>query len=157
MSLTQELKRKEFETLWARYPNKDGKKQAWKHYNRDIKTYADVLKINTALDNYIAHLKQEDWKKPKNGSTWFNNWQDWIKEFTANELIKPIISPSIKLPEPKRLRHSDGTLFSFRQVLVATSGEGSKPVQCYDRYSRKKGSFAIQTITRLNNAPCNMW
>lgn len=88
MSLTQELKKKAFEDLWQKYPNKDGKKQAWACYNNSIKTYQDIQKITAALDNYISHLKQEDWKKPKNGSTWFNNWRDWIKEFTANELVK---------------------------------------------------------------------
>ena len=95
MSLTLDLKQKEFEALWLRYPNKDGKKQAWRHYNRSIKTYQDVQSISTALDNYINHLKQEDWKKPKNGSTWFNNWQDWIKVCTPNELINPMRSKAL--------------------------------------------------------------
>jgi hypothetical protein len=67
-----------FEDLWERYPNKDGKKAAEKYFHSTVKTEEDYTAINKALDKYITNLKTETWKKPKNGSTWFNNWQDWI-------------------------------------------------------------------------------
>lgn len=69
----------DFDAVWKRYPNKDGKKAAEKHFNTTVKTEDDYAAINKALDNY---LKSDKVKKGfiKNGSTWFNNWQDWIEE-----------------------------------------------------------------------------
>lgn len=68
-----------FEKIWERYPNKDGRKAAERHFSATVKTPEQINQINKALDNYLQHLQKEDWKRPKNGSTWFNNWQDWIK------------------------------------------------------------------------------
>lgn len=66
-----------FDEVWKRYPNKDGKKASEKHFNTTVKTEEDYAAINKALDNY---LNSDKVKKGfiKNGSTWFNNWQDWI-------------------------------------------------------------------------------
>jgi hypothetical protein len=68
----------DFDSLWKRYPLKDGKKNAERHFKATVKTNEDWKKINKALDNYLKHLQVETWKKPKNGSTWFNNWPDWV-------------------------------------------------------------------------------
>lgn len=67
-----------FDEIWEKYPVKDGRKEARRHFNATVKTEQDWNNINKALNNYLAHLKKEMWKNPKNGSTWFNNWQDWI-------------------------------------------------------------------------------
>jgi hypothetical protein len=93
----KEVKNKElsdFETVWKLYPNKDGKKQAEKHFHAGVKTEKDFADIMTALGNYKTHLTVETWKKPKNGSTWFNNWHDWIdwkeqaeKDYTDNPIF----------------------------------------------------------------------
>lgn len=72
-----------FETLWRDYPNRDGKKAALRHFNTTVKSEADCRRIRTALDNYLADLRANDWKKPKNGSTWFNNWMDWEHRASA--------------------------------------------------------------------------
>jgi len=66
-----------FESLWKTYPAKDGKKRAMVHFQATVKSDEDCKRIKTALDNYLAHLEVETWKKPKNGVTWFGNWQDW--------------------------------------------------------------------------------
>lgn len=66
-----------FEELWKIYPSKDGRKAAFKHFTSTVKNEADCQRIRKALNNYLDHLKAETWKKPKNGATWFNNWQDW--------------------------------------------------------------------------------
>lgn len=67
----------DFESLWAKYPNKDGKKAAERHFHNEVKNDQDWQDINTALKNY---LESDVVKKGfiKNGSTWFNNWRDWI-------------------------------------------------------------------------------
>lgn len=75
-----------FEIIWKKYPVKDGKKYASKHFNTTIKNETDWNNINQALTNY---LQSDRVKKGfiKNGSTWFNNWQDWI------DYIEPTIEP----------------------------------------------------------------
>ncbi len=66
-----------FENLWKIYPNKDGKKQAIKHFNTSVKTQKDAEDIQHALENYlVSDTVQKGFIK--NGSTWFNNWRDWI-------------------------------------------------------------------------------
>ncbi len=67
-----------FEVLWGEYPNKDGRKKAMAHFNASVETEQDSIDIKVALDNYKNHLKDNSWKPPKSGSTWFNNWRDWI-------------------------------------------------------------------------------
>lgn len=66
-----------FEKLWKAYPGIGKRKLAERHYRATVKNEADMDRINYALGNYQDHLKTETWKKPQNGETWFNNWQDW--------------------------------------------------------------------------------
>lgn len=68
-----------FDEIWSQYPNKDGKKQAERHFFASVLTQADYDDIKTALTKYRAHLRKETWKQPKSASTWFNNWQDWVE------------------------------------------------------------------------------
>ena len=83
-----EWHRNQFEALWGYYPSKDGKKEAFKHFCASVNSDEDLRNLNLALYNYKAHLKKETWKKPKNGKTFFNNWQDWI-----NDPTKPTTNP----------------------------------------------------------------
>ncbi len=79
-----------FEKLWAKYPNKDGKKEALRHFQASVKTESDMQNIETALINYLA----SDTVKQgfiKNGSTWFNNWRDWVSFAGVGK--KPIVQP----------------------------------------------------------------
>lgn len=66
-----------FDLLWARYPSKTNSKAARRHYAASVKVMADFLDIQKALENY---LRSERVQKGfiQNGSTWFNNWRDWI-------------------------------------------------------------------------------
>lgn len=68
---------KAFSELWELYPNKDGRKQAYKHFEASVKNEQDFKNIKSALDNYLNSQKVRN-GFIKNGSTWFNNWQDWI-------------------------------------------------------------------------------
>lgn len=67
-----------FISIWDKYPNKDGRKLALKHFISSVKSQKDWDNINKALTNYKKMLDVETWKNAKNGSTWFNNWEDWI-------------------------------------------------------------------------------
>ena len=68
----------DFESRWNLYPSKDGRKAAEKHFRATVRSEEELADFDTALKKYLEHLRVNDWKKPKNGSTWFNNWQDWI-------------------------------------------------------------------------------
>jgi hypothetical protein len=67
-----------FENIWAKYPSRVGKKHAERHFIASVKTQEDLENIKKALDNY---LQSERVQKGfiQNGSTWFNNWKDWIE------------------------------------------------------------------------------
>lgn len=72
------LVRKWFEEIWSKYPNRVGKKQAQRHYEATVKSEKDRFDCQDALVKYQKHLEENTWKKPQNGSTWFNNWRDWF-------------------------------------------------------------------------------
>lgn len=69
----------DFEEIWKRYPNKQGKDDAKVRFEKNIITEKDWKEINQALDSYIAHVNKTPWLEWQNGSTWFNkNWKDFI-------------------------------------------------------------------------------
>lgn len=67
-----------FEELWNKYPKRIGKKHAKRHFESTVKTEEDVRAIQIALNNYLS---SERVMKGfiQNGSTWFNQWQDWVE------------------------------------------------------------------------------
>lgn len=65
-----------FEGLWQHYPNKDGRKAALRHFRASVRSTADLVRIRDALRNYLASDRVQK-GFVKNGSTWFNGWQDW--------------------------------------------------------------------------------
>lgn len=63
-----------FEAIWKEYPNKAGKKEAFKHYKKwrkESKEHTDDY-LMAKLKAYKQDLSANQWKKPMNGSTWFN-------------------------------------------------------------------------------------
>jgi hypothetical protein len=69
-----------FDKLWKVYPNKVGKQFALKVFQSSVKSQKDADSINAALGNYLTLLDIEAWRKPQDGSRWFNNWRNWITE-----------------------------------------------------------------------------
>lgn len=66
-----------FASVWSRYPSRTGRKAAERHYGSSVLTMKDFLDLQMALDNY---LRSDRVKRGyiQNGSTWFNNWRDWV-------------------------------------------------------------------------------
>ena len=66
-----------FKEVWDKYPNKDGRKEALRHFKATILNVDDHARCKQALENYLASDRV---KKGfvKNGSTWFNCWEDWV-------------------------------------------------------------------------------
>lgn len=63
-----------FESIWKEYPNKAGKKEAFRHYKKwrkESKEHTDEY-LMEKLKAYKKDLADNQWKKPMNGSTWFN-------------------------------------------------------------------------------------
>jgi hypothetical protein len=130
-----------FEKLWKLYPLRDGKKSALKHFLSSVKTDIDFINIQNALKNYKSHLRQPSnaWKKAKNGSTWFNNWKDWIT-YTEERIVKqpkfvPMTKEQIK---DQKIRFSSEFQHKLRLKLQT----------CW-RLARSR--------MRYNQAPANMW
>jgi DNA polymerase III gamma/tau subunit len=69
----------DFDAAWKEYPNKVGKSDALKRFNATVKSKEDETNLRLAMKNYLNHLKIETWKRPQNGSTWFNQWRDWVE------------------------------------------------------------------------------
>lgn len=70
-----------FESLWKLYPEKKGKGQVPDAAKRRLlKTGFDEM--SRAIDRYKAELeKDKDWRKPQNGSTFFNSgYVDYLDE-----------------------------------------------------------------------------
>lgn len=69
-----------FEWFWKVYICKDGKKIAERHFGATVTKDQDALDISIALSKYLTHLSldKNKFKNPKAGSTWFNNWRDWV-------------------------------------------------------------------------------
>ena len=61
-----------FESIWKLYPNKKGKGQI---SDSKKKTLYDIGldEMTRAIERYKTDLAKEDWRKPQNGSTFFNS------------------------------------------------------------------------------------
>lgn len=73
----------DFEQAWSAYPEKVGKREAARHYRASVKTAADHQDLINALEcyrRYVEAQRADGWadRRWQNGSTWFNNWRDWI-------------------------------------------------------------------------------
>jgi hypothetical protein len=93
-----------FTQIWAKYPRKEGMKEAFRHFTASIKNERDLIDIQSALKNYKAHLIAANTEPQfvKQGATWFNNWRDWI--------ISPVpTAPAAKIWTPPPMSESDKT------------------------------------------------
>lgn len=80
-----------FEKLWKLYPNKKGKGQVPLTKKKNLLKIGEEELIR-AIDRYKTDLeKDKDWRKPQNGSTFFNSgYVDYLDEnYTPGEVEKP--------------------------------------------------------------------
>ena len=62
-----------FERLWQMYPNKKGKGQVSETQKKRLLSIGEDALVK-AIERYSAELKKDaDWRKPQNGSTFFNS------------------------------------------------------------------------------------
>lgn len=91
---------KEFDTLWAMYPKKEGKKIALSSYIKARKVMKYTYEtIKLGLERYIRHLEDtnEDYKYIKLGKTWFTS-ECWNDDYTppTNLKRKPTLNDYLK-------------------------------------------------------------
>lgn len=67
-----------FTLVWDQYPKKIGRKEAERHFRASVKTGEDEVAILAALTKYLEHIAKNPTRPYQDGSTWFNNWRDWI-------------------------------------------------------------------------------
>jgi len=80
--LSPKEKEERFKAVWLLYPRREGRKEALKHFMASVSTEADAQKLTSAMENYKSYLKKNKTEAQfiKMGSTWFNQWDDWIPE-----------------------------------------------------------------------------
>lgn len=61
-----------FEKVWALYPNKKGKGQVSKTQKAKLAKIG-LEQLTRCIDRYLSELKKDEWRKPQNGSTFFNS------------------------------------------------------------------------------------
>lgn len=78
-----------FTELWERYPRRVGRKAALRHFTASVLSTEDWVAIQQALNRY---LESGEVKRGfvQHGSTWFNNWRDWV-----NYVEPPPPTPSV--------------------------------------------------------------
>ena len=78
--IREENKNAFFESLWQQYPRREGKKEALRHYIASVKTEQEQQAIQKALNNYKIKIDKEkiESKYIMHGSSWFNNWRDYV-------------------------------------------------------------------------------
>lgn len=88
--LAQQVEREsfnDFESAWCIYPRKAGKEAALKSYLKKIKNQSDHDLLMKAIENYRQSTKGTEVKFLKYGSTFFNQWRDWVDYKESPSLI----------------------------------------------------------------------
>lgn len=75
----------EFDSLWEKYPRKEGKQAAFRAYKKARKEGVAAETVEQGIERYKAHIEanKTDRKYIKQGSTWFNG-RCWEDEYTGS-------------------------------------------------------------------------
>ena len=110
-----------FERLWSLYPHKRGKGQVSKASKRRLLDIG-FDEFQRAIDRYKADLDKETWKKPQNGSTFFNS--GYVDYLDAN--YTPIKSSGAKKNGFNNCSQREYDFDELEKVLLTTNPEGSE-------------------------------
>ena len=72
-----------FDDVWASYPRRLGKNAAERHFRASVRNPEDLANLKKAIANYCRQIQERKTETNyiKHGSTFFNNWQDYIELF----------------------------------------------------------------------------
>jgi hypothetical protein len=84
-----------FSALWARYPNKNAKKDAEKAYGQVVTTPEIDAEVNQALDWQIPHWRTMEWYHPPYLATYLRKerFRDEKPTMTPNRPIAKAVIP----------------------------------------------------------------
>ena len=70
-----------FKEFWVKYPRKMGKTLAAKRFMSKIKKESDYKLLMQAIDRYNQYIDNKNIQSEyiKHGSTWMNEWEDWLE------------------------------------------------------------------------------
>jgi len=105
-----------FDTAWSAYPKRLGRRGAERHFNASVKTDKDFDDLMQAIKNYSEYVAGKEEQYIKMGSTFFNNWRDWIKGsvlIDSAEAIQDKIQKAMELTN-NQPRGNYGGLFDSR-------------------------------------------
>lgn len=68
-----------FEKCWQEYPRREGRKAAERHFYASVKSVEEARELFTAIQNYKELIRGKDMQYVKQGSTFFNNWRDYVE------------------------------------------------------------------------------
>lgn len=81
-----------FEIAWKAYPVPNGKKAAKRHFKDTVKTKADWIRQIKAFNYYgdyvVAQNKNGGKRRWQDGSTFFNNWEEWAEKADKEEMTR---------------------------------------------------------------------
>lgn len=71
----------DFESLYQKYPRKEGKQKGIKTCQVQIKTDGSYQELSRAIDNYCAHCQKNaiERRYTKQFSTFMSSWRDWVE------------------------------------------------------------------------------
>ena len=114
LSVTERDLKSEFETVWAKYPRKVGRKDAYRHYKAARKKGTSFEEVYNGVLRYAEAMAGEDEQYIAHGSAWFNGhrWEDSDvhprartspqRRLTAAEITQlPFIDPFAELREAR--------------------------------------------------------
>lgn len=104
-----------FRQIWEEYPKKLGKKAAYKHFKATVHNQGDFMRIKEALKNYKNTENVKEGKYIQNGSTWFNNWEDWVH---YQEPPKPKVCPDCNGKGIRIVHGTHGTSEDFCHCYI---------------------------------------
>lgn len=75
----------DFESLYRKYPRKEGKQKGIAACKAQIKSPEDYAALSLAIDRYSAHLKTHgtETRFVKHFSTFMGSWRDWLEADTG--------------------------------------------------------------------------
>lgn len=82
----------DFESLYKKYPRKNGKSRGMKSCLKEIKTQAQFDALAFAIDCYVGYLEKNkihDQKYIQMFSTFMGSWRDWLDKDAGTSLIEP--------------------------------------------------------------------
>jgi len=77
----------EFPIAWKAYPAQIGRKDAERHYRATVKKQPDHARLMEGMRRYKEFVL-EDGRPWLNGSTFFNQWQEWVEFEPAKQVQK---------------------------------------------------------------------